>query len=92
MHGCLRPVKGSYFFFARAILAAVALLAPKRLVNFSTRPAVSTNFCWPVKKGWHAAQMPQVLFRRAGVIDRAAGADDLAFHILGVNVRFHGSG
>ncbi len=34
----------------------------------------------------------KVLFGGAGMIDRAAGADDLAFHILGVNVRFHGSG
>jgi hypothetical protein len=25
------------------------------------------------------------------VIDRAAGADDLAFHIFGVDIRFHGS-
>src|SRR5882724_12618388 len=24
----------------------------------STRPAVSTNFCVPVKKGWHFEQMP----------------------------------
>jgi hypothetical protein len=25
------------------------------------------------------------------MIDRAAGADDLAFHIFGVDIRFHGS-
>src|SRR3989338_1866905 len=25
--------------------------------NFSTRPAVSTSFCVPVKNGWHFAQM-----------------------------------
>jgi len=24
----------------------------------STRPAVSTNFCVPVKNGWHLEQMP----------------------------------
>src|ERR1700683_1634350 len=32
----------------------------------------------------------QVLFGGAGVIDRAAGADDLAFHIFGVDIRFLG--
>jgi hypothetical protein len=25
--------------------------------NRSTRPAVSTSFCFPVKNGWHAEQM-----------------------------------
>jgi hypothetical protein len=33
----------------------------------------------------------QVLFGGAGVIDGATGADDLAFHIFGVDIRFHGS-
>src|SRR6202050_4108137 len=33
----------------------------------------------------------EILFGGAGVIDRAAGADDLAFHIFGVDIRFHGS-
>ena len=32
----------------------------------------------------------EILFGGAGVIDRAAGADDLAFHIFGVDIRFHG--
>jgi hypothetical protein len=39
--------KSSYFvFFAY------------RFWKRSTRPAVSTNFCVPVKKGWHLEQMP----------------------------------
>ena len=29
-----------------------------RFWNRSTRPAVSTNFCVPVKNGWHFEQMP----------------------------------
>ncbi len=33
----------------------------------------------------------QVLFGGASVIDGATGADDLAFHIFGVDIRFHGS-
>jgi hypothetical protein len=32
----------------------------------------------------------EVLLGGACVIDRAAGADDLAFHILGVDIGFHG--
>ncbi len=32
-----------------------------------------------------------VLLGGASVIDSAAGADDLAFHIFGVDIRFHGS-
>src|SRR3954463_11500472 len=30
---------------------------PNFLLNRSTRPAVSTNFCLPVKNGWQAAQI-----------------------------------
>src|SRR6202011_1841778 len=40
------------------------IVLPYRRVNFSTRPAVSTNFCSPVKKGWQAAQMPILISRR----------------------------
>ena len=32
------------------------LLIPKRFLNLSTRPPVSTNFCFPVKNGWHFEQ------------------------------------
>ena len=28
--------------------------APYLVMNFSTRPSVSTNFCFPVKNGWQA--------------------------------------
>lgn len=35
-----------------------------RRENFSMRPAVSMNFCSPVKNGWHAAQMPIFKSRR----------------------------
>src|SRR3954454_16359022 len=30
---------------------------PNFLLNRSTRPAVSTNFCLPVKNGWQAEQI-----------------------------------
>jgi len=33
----------------------------------------------------------EILFGGASVIDSAAGADDLAFHIFGVDIGFHGS-
>ena len=33
-------------------------MPPKRLANLSRRPAVSMNFCSPVKNGWQAAQIP----------------------------------
>ena len=39
--------KSSYFVFLAY-----------RFWNRSTRPAVSTNFCVPVKNGWHFEQMP----------------------------------
>src|SRR5207302_7443449 len=32
--------------------------------NFSTRPAVSTYFILPVKKGWHTEQISTVMFLR----------------------------
>ncbi|MNC93063.1 hypothetical protein D3C83_96060 [compost metagenome] len=31
--------------------------APKRLVNRSTRPSVSSSFCLPVKNGWQLEQI-----------------------------------
>lgn len=36
-------------------------------MNFSTRPAVSINFCLPVKKGWHEEQIATVAFSGATV-------------------------
>ena len=32
------------------------------LLNLSIRPAVSTSFCLPVKKGWQAEQISTVIF------------------------------
>ena len=29
----------------------------KRFLKRSTRPSVSINLAWPVKKGWHAEQV-----------------------------------
>src|SRR5437879_262468 len=40
-------------YFAAGLSPGFAYLRRKR----STRPAVSTNFCLPVKKGWHAEQI-----------------------------------
>src|SRR5215471_3870107 len=45
-----RPAKSVAYFFA---VSALAYLRRKR----STRPAVSTSFCLPVKKGWQAEQI-----------------------------------
>src|ERR1051326_7613649 len=38
-----------------------------RCWNLSTRPAVSTNFCWPVKKGWQELQIPTII---TGLVER----------------------
>src|SRR5207248_6283782 len=37
------------------------------LWNLSTRPAVSTSFCLPVKKGWHFEQISRWI---SGLVDR----------------------
>ena len=37
-------------------------LMPYFLLNLSTRPLVSTSFCFPVKKGWHLEQISTVMF------------------------------
>src|SRR5581483_10852850 len=42
-------------YFAAA--ASDSAFLPYRLLNRSTRPAVSTSFCLPVKNGWHAEQI-----------------------------------
>lgn len=34
-----------------------SFLMPYFLLNFSILPAVSSNFCLPVKKGWQAEQI-----------------------------------
>src|SRR5271157_1479952 len=49
-----------YFFAASAFAAASALPASDLAYlrrKRSTRPAVSTSFCLPVKKGWHLEQI-----------------------------------
>jgi hypothetical protein len=50
------------YFFAPAAAGAGAdfwklYVPPNFLLNRSTRPAVSTNFCFPVKNGWQALQI-----------------------------------
>ena len=35
-------------------------------LNFSTRPPLCANFCWPVKNGWHAEQTSR---RSSGLVD-----------------------
>ena len=37
---------------------------PKRFLNLSTRPPVSTSFCLPVKKGWHFEQISTCIWER----------------------------
>ena len=33
------------------------MASPNFFLNFSTRPALSMNFCLPVKNGWHWEQI-----------------------------------
>ncbi len=59
---CRRATAGAYFLAAPAAAGAAAVfwklyVPPNFLLNRSTRPAVSTNFCLPVKKGWQDEQI-----------------------------------
>jgi hypothetical protein len=54
------------YFFAPAGAAGAAdfwklYVPPNFLLNRSTRPAVSTNFCFPVKNGWQALQISTLI-------------------------------
>ena len=42
--------------------SAALVLMPYFFLNFSTRPAESTNFCLPVKKGWQLEQISTWIF------------------------------
>src|SRR2546429_9809945 len=67
---CGRKMVGSgyFFFFLGAAAAAwAAWVLAMRCWNLSTRPAVSTNFCWPVKKGWQELQIPTMM---TGLVER----------------------
>jgi hypothetical protein len=63
-----RTDASDYFFPAPAAAGAAAppavfwklYVPPNFLLNRSTRPAVSTNFCLPVKNGWQLLQMSTV--------------------------------
>src|ERR1051326_5252309 len=48
---------GCYFLRAAVLAAASAYFLVKR----STRPAVSTSFCLPVKKGWQLEQISRLM-------------------------------
>jgi hypothetical protein len=54
-----------YFFAAPAFAAASAYFFVKR----STRPAVSINFCLPVKNGWQFEQISTLNFSPL-IVDR----------------------
>src|SRR5205807_7823426 len=56
-----------FFFFGAAATAWAAWVLAMRCWNLSTRPAVSTNFCWPVKKGWQELQIPTMI---TGLVER----------------------
>src|SRR5215813_2473220 len=61
-------MKNRYFFFLLAAAAACAAwVLAMRCWNLSTRPAVSTNFCWPGKNGWHRLQIPTMI---SGLVER----------------------
>ncbi len=42
-------------------MAYFLALAAYFFLNFSTLPAVSTIFCFPVKKGWHWEQISTLI-------------------------------
>jgi hypothetical protein len=46
--GLKREGRYFFFFFGAAAAAWAAWVLAMRCWNLSTRPAVSTNFCWPV--------------------------------------------
>jgi len=53
---------GDYFFApAGAAVFWQLYVPPNFLLKRSTRPAVSTNFCLPVKNGWHWLQMSTLI-------------------------------
>src|SRR5262249_61741371 len=56
---------GARNYFAVSAGASAAFLRLSQLYlrwNFSTRPVVSTNFIFPVKKGWQAEQISTLMF------------------------------
>jgi len=100
--GGLRPVKRSYFFFAAAG-ADFTPEAPARRARSSCWCRIAREFFHASggvdkflltgEKGMagRANAEAEILFGGAGVIDRAAGADDSGFpHIRG-DIGFHGS-
>ena len=84
---------GVISFLAFAASAASAALAYLRLKR-STRPAVSSSFCLPVKKGWQLEQIStrtrSPLWVERVLKAAAAGAMHRNFVIIGVNTGFHG--
>lgn len=65
------PSVAANYFFAEAVLEASTLAAASAyfLVKRSTRPAVSTSFCLPVKKGWQLEQI-STLRRSPLIVER----------------------
>jgi hypothetical protein len=47
------------------------LSKPYRFWNLSILPAVSTNFCFPVKKGWQAEQSSSLI---SGLVERVSNS------------------
>ncbi len=58
---CALAAAASAFSFA---LDFLLVTVPYLLMNFSTRPSVSTNFWLPVKNGWQAEQISTCSFSR----------------------------
>ena len=86
--------RGSRFHARRAGETRFGHLAgAETLREFFDAPGGVDEFLLAGEKGMtgRANTKAEILFGGAGVIDRAAGADDLAFHIFGVDIGFHGS-
>ena len=56
--------------------------ASRRFLNLSTRPPASTNFCLPVKKGWHFEQISTLISPPFGLVERVRTVSPHAHRIV----------
>lgn len=56
--------------------------SPYFLINFSTLPAVSTNFCFPVKNGWQFEQISTFSFSTVERVSQVLPQAHVTFAVL----------
>ena len=61
---------------------AYLLLASSLFLNLSTLPPASTNFCLPVKKGWHFEQISTLISPPFGLVERVRTVSPQAHRIV----------